>query len=132
MLINKHSGTGRPVEEDEPTMENLCAVLERLLKHGFIERPSKWPMLKSHRTAWDFIQATARSTRSDFACRLVANVSQLDGIKTPTGRLRAWLRVALMEQRLADCWALFHLPANQDNLRYFCVLIHASKHIINY
>lgn len=122
LLIDKHSGTGRPVEDGQPTLENLCGVLERLLNHGLIDRPStktKWQsMLKTQRTVWDFIQATARSTRAESACRLVANVSQLDGIKTAAGRLRAWLRVSLMEQRLADQWSLFMEEKNQENLRY--------------
>ncbi|KAA8595514.1 hypothetical protein FQN60_010805 [Etheostoma spectabile] len=71
-LIESALSFGRTLDSDYPPLQQFFVVMEHCLKHGLR------------------------------AAEISASVRDLPGLKTPLGRARAWLRLALMQKRLAD------------------------------
>ncbi|PJF17645.1 hypothetical protein PSACC_02539 [Paramicrosporidium saccamoebae] len=79
--------SGGTVENEHPLLEPFLAVLEVMLWHGwqgsFLGRRSIWGLV--------------RRTNSG----AVENVRQWEGLKSSAGRVRAWIRLTIMNKTLA-------------------------------
>uniref|UniRef100_A0A3P9NYJ4 RUN and FYVE domain containing 2 n=1 Tax=Poecilia reticulata TaxID=8081 RepID=A0A3P9NYJ4_POERE len=92
-LIESALSFGRTLDSDYPPLQQFFVVMEHCLKHGL--RASG--VCKS---LWGPLELVEKLCPE--ASEISASVRDLPGLKTPLGRARAWLRLALMQKRLAD------------------------------
>uniref|UniRef100_A0A8C9EI54 RUN and FYVE domain containing 2 n=1 Tax=Pavo cristatus TaxID=9049 RepID=A0A8C9EI54_PAVCR len=71
--------------------------MEHCLKHGLKVRKS---FLSYNKTIWGPLELVEKLYPE--AEEIAASVRDLPGLKTPLGRARAWLRLALMQKKMAD------------------------------
>uniref|UniRef100_A0A8C2DUZ2 RUN and FYVE domain containing 3 n=1 Tax=Cyprinus carpio TaxID=7962 RepID=A0A8C2DUZ2_CYPCA len=83
-LIESALNLGRTLDSDYAPLQQFFVVMEHCLKHG----------LKSKKTFLEKLTPEAGE--------ITASVKDLPGLKTPLGRGRAWLRLALMQKKLSD------------------------------
>ncbi|XP_065214292.1 RUN and FYVE domain-containing protein 2-like isoform X2 [Planococcus citri] len=96
-LIDTSMKYGRMLDSDHMTLQHFFIVLEHVLRHGL--RPKKG-LLGPKKELWDILQMVEKldPEAQDMTC----SVRDLPTVRTHRGRARAWLRVALMQKKLAD------------------------------
>uniref|UniRef100_A0A3Q3SSM3 RUN and FYVE domain containing 2 n=1 Tax=Mastacembelus armatus TaxID=205130 RepID=A0A3Q3SSM3_9TELE len=115
-LIESALSFGRTLDSDYPPLQQFFVVMEHCLKHGLRVKKS---FLGFNKSLWGPLELVEKLCPE--AVEISASVRDLPGLKTPLGRARAWLRLALMQKRLADYLRL--LITRKDLLRY----IHTNK-----
>ena len=113
---------------DQSRLDKFCLVLETVLLHGLkgihpkhlcrvILTCSKRDKstLFSKTSYWNFIQELSRDCAE--ARNALSSVSQLPQVKTVIGKGRAWLRMALMERKLADYLRI--LVSDEEIMNYW-------------
>merc|ERR1719192_1540816 len=88
---------GRQLESDHIPLQHFFIVLEHVLRHGM--KPKK-ALIGPRKELWDILQCVEKHHPE--AVDITASVRDLPTVKTNIGRARAWLRLALMQKRLAD------------------------------
>nr|XP_020445494.1 RUN and FYVE domain-containing protein 2 [Monopterus albus] len=88
---------GRTLDSDYPPLQQFFVVMEHCLKHGLRVKKS---FLGFNKSLWGPLELVEKLCPE--AAEISASVRDLPGLKTPLGRARAWLRLALMQKRLAD------------------------------
>lgn len=78
-------------------LQHFFIVLEHVLRHGL--RPKKG-LLGPKKELWDVVQVVEKYCYE--AQDITASVRDLPTVKTAMGRARAWLRLAVMQKKLAD------------------------------
>ncbi|XP_048865001.1 RUN and FYVE domain-containing protein 2 isoform X2 [Brienomyrus brachyistius] len=96
-LIESALSFGRTLDSDYPPLQQFFVVMEHCLKHGLKVRKS---FLGYSKSLWGPLEVVERLCPE--AAEIAASVRDLPGLKTPLGRARAWLRLALMQKKLAD------------------------------
>ncbi|KAM9325012.1 RUN and FYVE domain-containing protein 2 [Gastrophryne carolinensis] len=96
-LIESALGYGRTLDTDYPPLQQFFVVMEHCLKHGLKVRKS---FLSVNRTIWDPLDLVERLCPE--AEEIATSVRDLPGLRTPLGRARAWLRLSMMQKKLAD------------------------------
>ncbi|XP_037084388.1 RUN and FYVE domain-containing protein 2-like [Pollicipes pollicipes] len=96
-LIESSVPFGRMLDSDHVPLQHFFIVLEHALRHGL--RPKRG-LLGPKKELWDVLQAVERLTSE--AADITTSVRDLPTVKTPLGRARAWLRLALMQKKLPD------------------------------
>nr|CAG4643122.1 EOG090X043H [Ilyocryptus agilis] len=96
-LIESSVQYGRMLDSDFVPLSHFFIVLEHALRHGL--KPKKG-LLGPKKELWDLLQIVEKSANE--ACDITASVRDLPTVKTSLGRARAWIRVALMQKKLAD------------------------------
>eukprot|EP00095_Tigriopus_kingsejongensis_P009273 maker-scaffold1754_size28903-snap-gene-0.8 protein:Tk09273 transcript:maker-scaffold1754_size28903-snap-gene-0.8-mRNA-1 annotation:"run and fyve domain-containing protein 2 isoform x3" len=96
-VIDSSLQFGRQLDSDHIPLQHFFIVLEHALKHGL--RPKKG-LLGPKKELWDLLQLVEK--RNTEAVDITASVRDLPTVKTNLGRARAWLRLALMQKKLAD------------------------------
>ena len=101
--------TGRLMSSDQQELVDLLVMLEKVLKNGF--KPY-------YRTTLQTVVASPEAQRGALIERVsrrdatmaecVKCVQQLPHVTSSLGRLRAFLRLAVMQKRLADYFQVFH------------------------
>ncbi|VDO95326.1 unnamed protein product [Soboliphyme baturini] len=87
----------RAIASDHPQLQNLFVVLERALRHGLKRfRSIVW----NDYDLWQIIEKV--SVRSADLNESVVCIQQLPHVVSQTCRFRAWLRLSLMQKKLAD------------------------------
>ncbi|XP_029107243.1 RUN and FYVE domain-containing protein 2 isoform X3 [Scleropages formosus] len=127
-LIESALSFGRTLDSDYPPLQQFFVVMEHCLKHGLkgttphITLPPplfpgtqtitgrrhlsqacafvKKSFLGYNKSLWGPLEMVEKLCPE--AGEIVASVRDLPGLKTPLGRARAWLRLALMQKKLAD------------------------------
>uniref|UniRef100_A0AAQ5XV48 RUN and FYVE domain containing 2 n=1 Tax=Amphiprion ocellaris TaxID=80972 RepID=A0AAQ5XV48_AMPOC len=103
-LIESALSFGRTLDSDYPPLQQFFVVMEHCLKHGLrgweIVCVNLPPILKIAFSLWGPLELVEKLCPE--AAEISASVRDLPGLKTPLGRARAWLRLALMQKRLAD------------------------------
>ena len=89
---------GRQLDGDNIPLRQLFIVMDIALKHGL--KVGRRNLLLGKKDAWDLVQTVERLDPG--ATDITDTVRQLSTVATPQGRLRAWLRLAVMQKRLAD------------------------------
>eukprot|EP00094_Tigriopus_californicus_P002924 TCALIF_02819-PB protein Name:"Similar to RUFY2 RUN and FYVE domain-containing protein 2 (Homo sapiens)" AED:0.21 eAED:0.21 QI:103/0.90/0.83/1/0.81/0.83/12/99/668 len=96
-VIDSSLKFGRQLDSDHIPLQHFFIVLEHALKHGL--RPKKG-LLGPKKELWDLLQLVEK--RHSEAVDITASVRDLPTVKTNLGRARAWLRLALMQKKMAD------------------------------
>uniref|UniRef100_A0A8C7Y332 RUN and FYVE domain containing 2 n=2 Tax=Oryzias sinensis TaxID=183150 RepID=A0A8C7Y332_9TELE len=96
-LIESALSFGRTLDSDYPPLQQFFVVMEHCLKHGLKVKKS---FLGYNKSLWGPLELVEKLCPE--AAEISASVRDLPGLKTPLGRARAWLRLALMQKRLAD------------------------------
>merc|ERR1711971_1070025 len=92
---------GRQLDSDHIPLQHFFIVLEHVLRHGL--RPKKG-LLGPKKELWDLLQKIEKLDAE--AADITASVRDLPTVRTAVGRARAWLRLALMQKKLADYFRL--------------------------
>ncbi|XP_040218116.1 RUN and FYVE domain-containing protein 2 isoform X1 [Rana temporaria] len=96
-LIESALSYGRTLDSDYPPLQQFFVVMEHCLKHGLKVRKS---FLSFNRTIWGPLELVEKLCPE--AEEIAASVRDLPGLRTPLGRARAWLRLSMMQKKLAD------------------------------
>lgn len=88
-------------ESDDIHLERFLIVLENILYH---ESRGKKGLLKESRDVWRLIEHLGCFSRN--ILDMVTSIRDMSNIKTGLGRTRAWLRLAMMQKKLAEYFAL--------------------------
>ncbi|RXM30918.1 RUN and FYVE domain-containing protein 2 [Acipenser ruthenus] len=96
-LIESALSFGRTLDSDYPPLQQFFVVMEHCLKHGLKVKKS---FLGYNKSLWGPLELVEKLCPE--AGEIAASVRDLPGLKTPLGRARAWLRLALMQKKLAD------------------------------
>uniref|UniRef100_A0A8C5AH50 RUN and FYVE domain containing 2 n=1 Tax=Gadus morhua TaxID=8049 RepID=A0A8C5AH50_GADMO len=94
-LIESALSFGRTLDSDYPPLQQFFVVMEHCLKHGLRVKKS---FLGFNKSLWGPLELVEKLCPE--AAEISASVRDLPGLKTPLGRARAWLRLALMQKRL--------------------------------
>ncbi|XP_063969626.1 RUN and FYVE domain-containing protein 2-like isoform X2 [Lytechinus pictus] len=109
-LIESAMEEARILDDDYVPLQQFFVVMEHVMNHGV---KGKKTFLEKKRSFWNAVESLEKSL-PDFS-EIIDSVRNLPGIKTSLGRGRAWLRLAMMQKKLAD---------------YFKALIE-SKHLLS-
>ncbi|XP_037536730.1 protein RUFY3 isoform X2 [Nematolebias whitei] len=96
-LIESALNLGRTLDSDYAPLQQFFVVMEHCLKHGL---RAKKTFLGQNKSFWGPLELVEKLTPE--AGEITASVKDLPGLKTPLGRGRAWLRLALMQKKLSD------------------------------
>uniref|UniRef100_A0A4W3JSI6 RUN and FYVE domain containing 2 n=1 Tax=Callorhinchus milii TaxID=7868 RepID=A0A4W3JSI6_CALMI len=96
-LIESALSFGRTLDSDYAPLQQFFVVMEHCLKHGLKVKKS---FLGHNKSLWGPLELVEKLCPE--AGEVVASVRDLPGLKTPLGRARAWLRLAMMQKKLAD------------------------------
>jgi len=88
---------GRQLDSDNTPLHQFFIVLDLALRHGL---KTSRRLLLGKRELWDLLQNVEKFDHA--ATDITATVKDLSTVKTPAGRARAWVRLALMQKKLAD------------------------------
>ncbi|CAG5120464.1 unnamed protein product [Candidula unifasciata] len=92
------------VDDDCEEFINFCAVFEQLVSHRLRPYQKKvWlPGQGSPRHFWDVLLENYTRNRQFLFESCIPNIEAIEAFKSPKAKLRAFIRVALMEKRLSD------------------------------
>ncbi|XP_061508826.1 RUN and FYVE domain-containing protein 2 isoform X4 [Anopheles gambiae] len=96
-LLEQSLRFGRMLDSDHLPLQHFFIVLEHVLRHGL--KPKKG-LLGPKKELWDILQSVERYCVE--AMDITSSVRDLPTVRTHMGRARAWLRLALMQKKLAD------------------------------
>ncbi|XP_030579338.1 protein RUFY3 isoform X2 [Archocentrus centrarchus] len=96
-LIESALNLGRTLDSDYAPLQQFFVVMEHCMKHGL---KTKKTFLGQNKSFWGPLELVEKLTPE--AGEITASVKDLPGLKTPLGRGRAWLRLALMQKKLSD------------------------------
>ncbi|XP_069055410.1 RUN and FYVE domain-containing protein 1 isoform X3 [Pleurodeles waltl] len=97
VLIQSALTLGRILDSDYPPLQQFFVVMEHCLKHGLKVKKSFIGQNKSFFGPLELVEKLLPE-----ASDLTTSVKNLPELKTPIGRGRAWLHLALMQKKLAD------------------------------
>lgn len=98
------------IDDENEYLQQFFIILEHILRHGLIVKKS---ILRDKRDIWNVLEEVEKCAAD--ALDITVSVRDLPAIKSSLGRSRAWLRLAIMQKRLAD---------------YFCVLVEKKDEIL--
>ncbi|KAM9142448.1 protein RUFY3 isoform 3-T3 [Pangshura tecta] len=96
-LIESALNLGRTLDSDYAPLQQFFVVMEHCLKHGL---KAKKTFLGQNKSFWGPLELVEKLVPE--AGEITASVKDLPGLKTPAGRGRAWLRLALMQKKLSE------------------------------
>ncbi|XP_054726545.1 protein RUFY3 isoform X2 [Anastrepha obliqua] len=96
-LLEQSLRFGRMLDSDHLPLQHFFIVIEHVLGHGL--RPKKG-LLGPRKELWDLLQSVENYCPE--SQDITASVRDLPTVRTHIGRARAWLRIALMQKKLAD------------------------------
>uniref|UniRef100_A0A1I7XKV4 FYVE-type domain-containing protein n=1 Tax=Heterorhabditis bacteriophora TaxID=37862 RepID=A0A1I7XKV4_HETBA len=100
------TSNNRIIEGDTQQLNDLLMMLEKMLWHGFKASGQKALIVLKTPDA-ELWTAITKMARSDTAMlETTTCVEQIDSLVTPISRLRAFLRIAMMQKKLADFFAV--------------------------
>lgn len=93
----------RLLEKEYFPLRHFFIVFEQILLHGYTGKKS-FPITSSsnRKDLWPLIDLIARKSADANVIEISLSSREMTNIRTPLGRVRAWLRLALMQKRLAD------------------------------
>ncbi|XP_046366555.1 RUN and FYVE domain-containing protein 2-like isoform X2 [Haliotis rufescens] len=108
-LIDSSLAHGRMLDDDHVPLQQFFVVLEHVLRHGL--KPRKG-ILRDRKEFWGVLEAFEKFAPE--AGEITTSVRDMPHIKTPLGRARAWIRLALMQKTLADYFKI--MIEKKDNM----------------
>ncbi|XP_064631483.1 RUN and FYVE domain-containing protein 2-like isoform X2 [Lineus longissimus] len=100
-LIDSSLSHGRMLDDDHVPLQQFFVVLEHVLIHRL--KPKKG-ILRDKKEFFAVLEQVEKYLPE--AADITTSVRDMPSIKTPLGRGRAWLRLALMQKKLADYFRL--------------------------
>lgn len=102
-LLNSSLRHERVLEKEFFPLKHFFIVFEHILFHGYTGKKS-FPLNSSsnRKDLWPIIDLIARKSMETEVFQICLSSKEMTNIRTPLGRVRAWLRLALMQKRLAD------------------------------
>jgi RUN and FYVE domain-containing protein 1 len=102
-LLNSSLRHERLLEKEYFPLKHFFIVFEQILLHGYTGRKS-FPITPSsnRKDLWPLIELIARKSTDANVFEISLSSREMTNIRTSLGRVRAWLRLALMQKRLAD------------------------------
>uniref|UniRef100_A0A2C9JVE9 RUN domain-containing protein n=1 Tax=Biomphalaria glabrata TaxID=6526 RepID=A0A2C9JVE9_BIOGL len=100
-IIDSSLAHGRMLDDDYIPLQQFFVVLEHVVRHGL--KPKKG-ILSSKKEFWWVLECIEKIAPE--AAEITTSVREMPNIRTPLGRARAWLRLALMQKSLADYFKL--------------------------
>uniref|UniRef100_A0AAY4BD55 RUN domain-containing protein 3A n=1 Tax=Denticeps clupeoides TaxID=299321 RepID=A0AAY4BD55_9TELE len=94
-LLEKY--TAEPIDDSSEEFVNFAAILEHILSHRF-KGPGSWFSSDGQRSFWDYIRLACSKVQNN----CISSIENIENISTSRAKGRAWIRVALMEKRLAE------------------------------
>ncbi|CAG0897939.1 unnamed protein product [Darwinula stevensoni] len=96
-VIESSMKLGRMLDSDHIPLQHFLIVMEHSLKHGLKNRRG---LLGGRKELWDVLQLL--DGRTLMATETISSVRQCPTVRTNAGRSRVWLRLSLMQKRLAE------------------------------
>ncbi|XP_035228278.1 RUN and FYVE domain-containing protein 2-like isoform X1 [Stegodyphus dumicola] len=96
-LIESSLKYGRQLDSDHVPLQHFFILLEHAMRHGL--KPKKG-LLGPKKELWNVLETVEKYMPE--ASDITSSVRELPTVKTHLGRARAWLRLALMQKKLAD------------------------------
>ncbi|VDL77670.1 unnamed protein product [Nippostrongylus brasiliensis] len=110
------SDNNRILESDTQQISDLLMMLEKVLWHGF-KAPGQKALIVLKSPDAEMWTAIGKIARTDAAMLETATcVDQIESLLTPISRLRAFLRLAMMQKKLFDFYTVI---ANSTLLKNF-------------
>uniref|UniRef100_A0A5F9CE20 RUN and FYVE domain-containing protein 1 n=1 Tax=Oryctolagus cuniculus TaxID=9986 RepID=A0A5F9CE20_RABIT len=97
VLLQSALSLGRSLDADHAPLQQFFVVMEHCLKHGLKVKKSFIGQNKSFFGPLELVEKLCPE-----AAEIATSVRNLPELKTPVGRGRAWLYLALMQKKLAD------------------------------
>ncbi|RDD40776.1 RUN domain-containing protein 3B [Trichoplax sp. H2] len=85
------------IDDSSTELQNFCVAVEQMLTLG-LKGVKPWAMHDTSITFWNYIRDACKGIPQN----CIASISQMSNPKTPKGKVRAWIRMALMEKRLSE------------------------------
>jgi hypothetical protein len=102
-LLNSSLRHERLLEKEYFPLKHFFIVFEQILLHGYTGKKSFSINPSSNRKdLWPLIDLIARKSTNADVFEISLSSKEMTNIRTSLGRVRAWLRLALMQKRLAD------------------------------
>ncbi|CAF1668430.1 unnamed protein product [Rotaria magnacalcarata] len=93
----------RLLEKEYFPLKHFFIVFEQILLHGYTGKKSfQITSSSSRKDLWPIIDLITRKSTDANIVEIFLSSKEMTNIRTPLGRVRAWLRLALMQKRLAD------------------------------
>ncbi|XP_046860568.1 RUN and FYVE domain-containing protein 2-like [Xenia sp. Carnegie-2017] len=96
-LIESSLKLGRTLGEDHGPLQQFFVIFEHVLRHGLKVKRNFLGISKDYWGPLEFIEKIDRE-----AAEITESVRNLPGLKTSLGRGRAWLRLAMMQKKVAE------------------------------
>ena len=102
-LLNSSLRHERLLEKEYFPLKHFFIVFEHILFHGYNGKKS-FPISSSsnRKDLWPIVDLIARKSTDTQSAEIIQSSKEMTNVRTPLGRVRAWLRLALMQKRLAD------------------------------
>ncbi|XP_041940821.1 RUN domain-containing protein 3A isoform X2 [Alosa alosa] len=110
-LLEKY--TAEPIDDSCEEFVNFAAILEHILSHRF-KGPGSWFSSDGQRSFWDYIRLACSKVQNN----CISSIENIENISTSRAKGRAWIRVALMEKRLAE-YVATALRDNRTTRRFY-------------
>lgn len=117
-LLNSSLRHERLLEKEFFPLKHFFIVFEQILLHGYTGKKS-FPITSSsnRKDLWPLIDLIARKSAHTDVLEISLSSKEMTNIRTSLGRVRAWLRLALMQKRLADYFKI--LVEQKQDLKEF-------------
>jgi RUN and FYVE domain-containing protein 1/2 len=102
-LLNSSLRHERILEKEYFPLKHFFIVFEHILLHGYNGKKS-FPIssASNRKDLWPLIDLISRKSTDTQSAEISVSSKEMTNIRTSLGRVRAWLRLALMQKRLAD------------------------------
>ncbi|CAF2841556.1 unnamed protein product [Rotaria sp. Silwood2] len=115
-LLNSSLKHERLMEKEYFPLKHFFIVFEHILLHGYNGKKSFSISTSSNRKdLWPIIDFISRKSTDVHISEISISSKEMTNIRTSLGRVRAWLRLALMQKRLADYFKI--LVEHKDELK---------------
>ncbi|CAF2255913.1 unnamed protein product [Rotaria magnacalcarata] len=102
-LLNLSLKHERLMEKEYFPLKHFFIVFEHILLHGYTGKKSFAMSSSSNRKdLWPIIDIISRKSTDTHLSEISTSSKEMTNVRTPLGRVRAWLRLALMQKHLAD------------------------------
>lgn len=102
-LLNSSFRHERLLEKEYFPLKHFFIVFEHILYHGYTGKKT-FPLTSTsnRKDLWPLIELISRKSSNTDVYEISVSSKEMTNIRTSLGRVRAWLRLALMQKRLAD------------------------------
>lgn len=100
-LLDSSLSHGRMLDDTHTPLQQFFLIIEHIFRHGI--KPKKG-ILRDKRDFWEVLEQVEKFTHE--AKDITTSVREMPHVKSPLGRARAWIRLALMQKRLPDYFRL--------------------------